>query len=196
MNPFARVDSIAALKQFRASLCQFAQTAAAAVEEVGMDVQGTHTWLQQDQYRHWKARVQDRSEVYTRAKLALQQRQLFERSVQGVPSSCVDERKALQAAEQKFRDAQQRFSRVRSWILQMDRELNDYKGRVKGLAAAVQVEIPNAVACLDRMVDSLEAYVALTPPEAPRPTEQTSKDSVLWSPPAEEGPSQTGGAAP
>ena len=196
MSPLARVDSIAALKQFRASLCQFAQTAAIALEEMGMDIQGTHTWLQQDQHRHWKARVQDRSEAYTRAKLALQQRLLFERSVQGVPSSCVDERKALRAAEQRFRDAEQRFSRVRSWILQMDRELNDYKGRVKGLAAAVQVEIPNAVACLDRMVDSLEAYVALTPPEAPRPTEQTSKEGVLWSPSAEEGPSQTGEAAP
>ena len=185
MSPLARVDSIAALKRFRASLVQFAQTAAVALEEVDMEIQRTHTWLQQDRYRYWKARVRDRSDAYTQAKQALNQRQLFERSVQGVPSSCVDEKKALKAAEQRLRYAEHTFLRVRSWIQQTERELHEYEGRIKGLSGAIQVEIPNALASLDRMVDSLEAYVALAPPEAPRPTEVTSKDGVLMPMPEE-----------
>jgi len=185
MGNIARVDSIAALKRFRASLCQFAHTAALALEEVDMDIQRTHTWLQQDRDRHWKSKVRDRSDAYTRARQALSQRQIFERSVQGVPSSCVDERKALQVAEQMLREAQRKSLRVRSWIQQMERELNDYKGRIKGLAGAVQVEIPNALACLDRMVDSLEAYVALAPPDAPKATELATKEGVLGPPPEE-----------
>jgi hypothetical protein len=185
MSLFARVDSINALKQFRASLVQFSQTAAVAVEEVDMEIQRTHTWLQQDRYRYWKDKVHNRSEAYTHAKQALNQRQLFERSVQGVPSSCVDERKALQAAEQRLRETEHKFHRVRSWIPQMEREMNDYKGRVKGVTSAIQMDIPKALARLDRMVDSLEAYVVLAPPEAPLPTEQATKEGVLGSPPEE-----------
>jgi hypothetical protein len=185
MSQSARVDSIAALKRFRASLCQFAQAAAAAVEEVDMELDRACTWLEQDRYPHWKARVRDHSDAYTRAKQALNQRQLFERAVQGVPSSCVDERKALRAAEQELREAEQGYARVRTWVQQMERQANDYRGRVKGLTAAVQVDIPNALASLDRMVDSLEAYVALAPPEAPKPSEQPSKESVLWPAPEE-----------
>jgi hypothetical protein len=185
MSQVARVDSIAALKKFRASLCQFAQVAAVALEETDMEIRRTQTWLQHDRYPYWKAKVRDRADAHTRAKQALNQRRLFERAVQGVPSSCVDERKALRVAEQGLREAEQRFTRVRFWIEQIDRDLNDYKGRVKGLAGAVQGEIPKALANLDRMVDSLEAYVALAPPEAPGPAEQPGKDSVLWQAPDE-----------
>ena len=187
MGNVARVDSINALKQFRASLVQFTQTAAVAVEEVDMEIQRTHTWLQQDRYRYWKTKLHNRSEAYVQAKQVLNQRQLFERAVQGVPSSCVDERKALQVAEQRLRETEHTFQRVRSWIPQMEREMNDYKGGVKGLASAVQMDIPKALARLDRMVDSLEAYVVLAPPEAPIPTEQATKEGVLGPPPEEPG---------
>jgi hypothetical protein len=196
MSSFARVDSIHALKQFRASLVQFTQAAAVAMEEVDMEIQKTHTWLQQDRYRYWKDKLHNRSEAYTQAKQILNQRQLFERAVQGVPSSCVDERKALQAAEQRLRETEHSFQRVRSWIPQMEREMNDYKGRVKGLASALQMDIPKALARLDRMVDSLEAYVVLAPPETPIPTEQAAKEGVLGPPPVEEEPSQTGEETP
>lgn len=179
MSQSARVDSIAALKRFRASLIQFSQVAAIALEEVEMEIQRTRTWLEQEQHRAWQIRVRDRADVYTQAKRALNQRRVLERAVQGSTSSCVDERKALKVAEQRLREAEHRLLRVRSWIRQTEREMHEYEGRTKGLATAIQVEIPNALAGLDRMVDSLEAYVALAPPEAPRPTEVTGKEGVL-----------------
>jgi hypothetical protein len=186
MSHSARVDSIAALKRFRASLCQFAQAALVALEDVDMEMQRTQVWLQHERYPYWKAKVSDGTEAYVRAKQALNQRRLFERAVEGVPSSCVDERKALRIAEQRLREAEQRFGRVRFWIEQMDRDLNDYKGRIKGLGSAVQVDVPKAMASLDRMVDSLEAYVALAPPEAPVATEPSPKQGVLWPAPEEQ----------
>jgi hypothetical protein len=196
MSQFARVDSIAALKKFRASLCQFAHVAAVSIEEVDMEIRQAQTWLQHDRYPYWRGIVRDKADAHTRAKLALNQRKLFELSVQGTPSSCVDEKKALRIAEQGLREAEHRFARAKFWIGQMDRDLNDYKGRVKGLSGAVQAEVPKALAALDRMVDSLEAYVALAPPEAPGPAEQPDKDSVLWhvpdEPQAETGPSSGG----
>ena len=183
----ARVDSIAMLRRFRAALVQFAQVAGVALEEVDMEMQRTLTWLQQDRIHYWKTKVRDRADVYTQAKQALNQRQIFERTLQGVPSSCVDERKALKVAEQGLRDAEQGLLRARSWIRQMEREQNEYRGRIKGLSGAIQVEIPNAMAGLDGMVDSLQAYVALAPPEAPRPEEATAKEGVLMPMPEEQG---------
>ena len=59
------------------------------------------------------------------------------------------------------------------------------RGLVQGLTNVVEIEIPNARAQMDRMVDSLEAYAALTPP-AGMPTdiaEQVEEISLRAEPP-------------
>ena len=77
---------------------------------------------------------------------------------------------------------------------QIEKESLDFKGAVHGLVSAIETEIPNACARMDRMVDSLERYVALAPPEmAPAPREETD-GSVLepcTMPPVEDQESET-----
>jgi hypothetical protein len=160
------------LRQLRASLGTFAEAAAAALEEASTEIQRTRRWLGEDQYHFWKTQVQAGTEQYTRAKLALKQRQVFERTLAGSPSSCVDEKKALKVAEARLREAEHKLSRVKAWCQQIDKELSDYRGATQRLASAIEVEIPNARARLDKMVDSLEAYLALAPPEMPADTQE------------------------
>ncbi len=179
MSQEARVNSVLVLKQLRASLGTFAETAATALEEASTEIQHAHQWLQEDRYRHWKREVQARTERFVRAKGALKQKEIFDRTLGGTPSSCVDERKALKIAEARLREAEVKLSRVKAWSLRIEKELSDYRGATQRLLSALEVEIPNARAKLNNMIDSLEAYLALAPPEMPRSaTEKADLDPV------------------
>jgi hypothetical protein len=174
----ARINSIVALRQLRASLGTFAKAASLALEEAAADVQRTLQWLREDRYRYWKIQVQRANDKYVQAKLTLKRKQIMDRALAGAPGSCIDEKKALQKAEARLREAEHKFKRVKVWTLQIEKELSDYRGGVQGLANALDTDIPNARARLDKMFDSLEAYVTLAPPEAPRITE-TAEASVF-----------------
>jgi hypothetical protein len=179
MSQEARVSSVLVLKQFRASLVTFAETALIALEEASTDVQRTRRWLGEDRYRHWRTQVQVRAERFARAKIALKQKEVFDRTLAGTPSSCVDERKALKVAEGRLREAEHKLSRVKAWSQQIEKELSDYRGAVQRLVSAIEVEIPNAQAKLDKMIDSLEAYLALAPPEMPKNTSEKSEVDIV-----------------
>jgi soluble cytochrome b562 len=180
MSQEARISSVAVLRQLRASLVTFAEIASAALEETGAGVQRTRQWLSEDRYRHWKKQVQTRTDQYVQAKLTLKRKQLFDRALAGSPGSCIDEKKALKLAEARLQEAEHKFSRVKSWTLQIDKEMSDYRKGVQGLVQAVETEIPNARAKLDKMIDALEAYLALAPPEmAPEAGELRVDDLVF-----------------
>ena len=182
MTDEARVNSIPALRQLRASLMTFADIASVAVEEANGDIQRMLMWLRDDRYRYWKKRVQVCTERYTQAMIALKGRQVLDRALAGSTSSCVDEKKAVQVAERKLREAEHKLRSVKTWTQQIEKELSDYRGAVQTLVNTMEVDLPNACARLDRMVDSLDAYVALAPPEMARTTEDRPESSVLQPP--------------
>lgn len=165
MSQHARVSSVAQLRYFRASLSTFSATAAGTLDEVATDIQRTLTWLTDDRKRYWNTQVRVCTEQFVRAKSLLKRKQIFDRALAGATSSCIDEKKALKAAEEKLQEAQRKLARTNSWIQRIEKELSDYKAAVAGLTGAVDSDIPNAKARLDKMVDSLEAYIAVAPPE-------------------------------
>lgn len=189
MTQQARVDSFSALREFRASLATFAAVAAVALDEVTTDIQRTLLWLREDRYRHWKQQVETCAQQYTQAKLALKQREVLDRAVAGTHSSCVEERRAVRIAEQRLHRAEEVFRLVRVYTNQIDKQSLDYKGTIHGLVNDIEVGIPNACASLDRMVDSLQQYVALAPPEASLTASEDTESPVtqpIDMPPAEE----------
>jgi len=183
MSQYANVSSIEVLKGFRISITKFAQVAAGALDETSGDIRRTSTWLRNDQYGYWKKQLQTRNELYVRAKLNLKRKQVFERSLSGSASSCLDEKKALQKAEKRLKEAEYKFSRTKAWSLRLEKEISDYRATVQGLVRAIEVDIPNSRARLDKMIDALEAYIALAPPEmaTAEGLEATEAMSFVWS---------------
>ncbi|HSV98742.1 MAG TPA: hypothetical protein VLI39_01115 [Sedimentisphaerales bacterium] len=189
MSRQARVDSSAVLTEFRASLTTFASVAAVALDEATTDIQRSIQWLREDRHRYWKTQVQTRTAKYNQAKLALKTREVLDRAIAGTRSSCVEERRAVQIAEKRLRDAENRFRLTGMYCRQIERESLDYKGAVHGLLNALEVEIPNACAGLDRMVAALERYVAVAPPEmatAPREGFESTTVQPYDAPPGED----------
>jgi hypothetical protein len=165
MNQHARVNSIPRLTHLRGSLCKFADVTSLALDEACGDIQRTVMWLRDDCQRYWKAQVWQRNETYVQAKLALKSKKIFDRTLSGSPGSCVDELKVLRIAERKLQQAQHKLKHVNTWIRTLEKKQSDFRGLIKGLTEVISREIPNANAQLDKMIDALEAYMALTPPE-------------------------------
>lgn len=187
MSQYARVNSVAMLKLLRASLATFSNTAAVALDEVATDIQRTLAWLSEDRRRYWTEQVRVGRERVFQAKLALKQKNVLDLALSGTTSSAVEERKALAIAERRLREAEAKLARTRSWLLQIEKQQSDYRGGVQGLASAIDADIPNARARLDKMIDSLETYIALAPPEG-QMDERTAPDSVLRPEPEPEPP--------
>jgi hypothetical protein len=185
MSGYARIGSVDVLREFRASLCSFAHSAATALEESYSEIQRTNMWLKQQQHSHWKNQLRLATEQYQKAKLALKSKQNYDTSRLGAKYSYIDEKKALALAQRKMELAQQKLVNVQRWINRFEKESFDYKGLIQGLLDFAELEIPNAVTQIDRMIDSLESYIALAPPPAsPEMTQQAAAAESVQRPEA------------
>jgi hypothetical protein len=163
MSDRARVESVEALKTFRAALCKFAEAVKVGLGEAEADIQRMSFWLKQDQYNHWKRQLQKRSELYAQAKSALNRKKMMKTPLGG-RYSYVDEEKALAAAQRRLEEAKEKLANVRRWRRLLDEESFTYKGVAQGMSAAVELDVPNALAQLDNMIDALEAYASAAAP--------------------------------
>src|SRR5665213_259368 len=163
MSKAARVESIDAIRLFRASLLTFAEKANVALGEAESEVQRVMSWLENEQTQHWTSELRKRQEAVAKAKEALRFKQVF-KSQTGAKQSTVDEEKALAIAERRLTEAQQKMVNTKRWMRQLQKEAHVYRGTVQRLSTTVQVDLPTAAGKMDRMIQSLESYVALNAP--------------------------------
>ncbi len=175
MGQRARINSIPSLQHLSTSLCKFADLAGLLLDESHTDIRRTLLWLREDRRRFWKTQCWQRREQYVQAKIALSSRQSLERGLAGTPSSCVDEKKQLARAQRRVEEAELKYKRTNAWIQTLEKKQADFRALTKGLAGMLSTELPNARAGLGRMIDSLEAYFSLAPPETdPAPAAATA----------------------
>ena len=163
MAEFARVTSINALRDFKAALIEFIEEANVALSEAQSDVQRSIWWVQQDRMAHWQREIKKRAEKVAQAKSELFKAQLASNDVR---TSAVLERKALAQAQRRLEEAEEKLRRVKKWAHALDREFMLFKAQCQQVSGAVAGDLPNAVARLERMIDSLQKYVTLAAPSS------------------------------
>lgn len=173
MGVTANVQSVEALKDFRVALCRFVEAARSSVGEADADVQRHIFWLNEDRRRHWKEELRKREEKLRQAKMALLTKKL-EKTATGGRASCVDEEKAVALAVRRFEEAQLKSANTVRWSRKLDEQIFEFKGMLQAFNHALDVDVVNGLAWLDRMIESLEAYLALAPPIDLPPIEESS----------------------
>jgi hypothetical protein len=158
MSRGARVDSIDAIRYFRAALVKFQESANAALTDAESEMHQAHTWLENEQRQHWQREIRKCHELLMRAKEALRMKKLFKDSTGSRPTA-IDEEKAVKAAERKLAEAEQKAANVKRHLLKLPKEVQTYKGSVQRFATNVQQDIPLALAHLGEMVAKLDEYV-------------------------------------
>jgi hypothetical protein len=164
MSEGARVDSFEALVAFKTALRKFAEAAAVALGDSEAEMQRVMNWLENEQASYWTAQVRKRTEMVSRGKEAVRQKKVF-KDATGRQQSAIDEEKSLRIAERALAEAEQKLANVKRWSRALPREIELYKGGVQRFSTTVHSEIPNAIHKLDRLLNSLEKYVAVATPQ-------------------------------
>lgn len=173
----ADVHSIEAIREFRPTLVKFAEQARQAIGEVQAEVQRTMAWLEQEQGPFWQRQIRKCHEQVRQAKLALNQKRMYA-SPTGGRQTAVDEERALKRAKRRLEIAEEKLKLVQRWRRELDREWARQQGQLQRLGRSADHEIPRAIALLERMSRSLEAYVDLTAPSTGASGDATEQGSM------------------
>jgi hypothetical protein len=163
MRRTADVRSIDALKDAKAALIEFREIAVVALSEAQAEVQRTVWWLQNDQTTHWKHEVRRRTELVNQARSDLYRAKL---AAMDETAQCIEQKKALERAEHRLREAERKVQLVKQWSQKVDREAMLFRAQIQGISRAAESDLPRAEAKLEIMLDRLEAYVRLPPPQS------------------------------
>ncbi len=166
MNGSARIESIQALKDLRTFLCNLARKISVALDDADFEILHTLDWLKNDRHPYWKKELRIRKEQLTKAKLDLKRKQFLEKSPVG-GHYYMDELKAVNAAQMRYDEAEDKLKKVHSWIPKLEKESYNCRGALQGLSNFIHIDFPNKTAQIDQMICDLESYLNVsTPPTA------------------------------
>ena len=186
----ARVESVDAIKNFRRAWLKFAEAANVALTEAEADAMSTLRWLETEQRSWWQNQVRKTTDLVSRCDEALRHKKIF-KDASGRTPSAVDEEKALAKAKRMKEIAEEKLENVRKYTPRLAREIQLYKGQAQRLGTFVASDIPTGAAKLDKIVQTLESYLALAAadtsvvtPAVAQPSDQVSWE-IVPPPPAE-----------
>lgn len=157
----AKVRSIDAVGTFSAALKNFEEEATGALTSLDMEVRRALEWIHQERKEYWKQQVRRRQDKVAEARGDLGRCMTY-RSTDERPS-CHEEKIALEKAKRRLRVAEEKVQVVRHWARVLDHEVHEFRGSMNQLAHWLQVDHPQSVAALERMMSALSAYVGLEP---------------------------------
>jgi hypothetical protein len=155
----ARVSSIDALVEFRASLATFLERAQAAVGSLRQEAQRTLLWLEQEQPRYWSEEVRRSFDRVAAARTAYETCRL--RTVAGHRPACIEEQQALRKAQRRLAYCQEQQDVVRRWSQKARDQADEFFGKIGPLERTLDRDLPSMIAAMERMVGSIEAYAAV-----------------------------------
>jgi hypothetical protein len=155
----AQVTSVEAVESFRADLIVFLKNARAALEEARDEVLRTRSWVQDDRRRHWE----NETRVWGR-KLEEAQAELFRARLSQFKESTALQLMAAQRAERAVREAEARLAVVKKWDRELENRTDPLLKQVNQLHGFLTADMARAVAYLEQVIKTLEAYASVAAP--------------------------------
>src|SRR5215211_2277393 len=159
MSSPAKVHSSEAIEAIRMALMSFAAQVGDALTELSAEMRRMQEWLEHDRPRHWKMQIRRAVDQAHEAQQALHRCLMF--PIANERPSCTEERTALKKAKARLAYCQEKEDRVRHWQQTMRHEMFEYEGRISQLVRLVEVEVPQAIGVLNKILRNLEEYHAV-----------------------------------
>ena len=118
-------------------------------------------WLEHDRPRFWRRQVRDANDAVTEARAALHRCLMY--PINDERPSCYEERAELKKAEARLAYCEEKSERLRHWIREVRHEMFEYEGRISQLKDVVEIDVPQAMAILDRLLARLHEYQSIRP---------------------------------
>jgi hypothetical protein len=178
MSTGANVQSSDAIEAVRGSLSVFADQVSDALTELEGEMRRVLEWLEHDRPRHWKTQVRIAHDQVHEAQQALHRCLMF--PVAGERPSCYEERAALKKAQARLVYCEKKLDGVRHWQRAVQHELFEYEGRISQLVRAVEVDVPQAIGVLTKVLRHLEDYQSLRAGEPRSTYDAVAVANEIW----------------
>lgn len=165
MSQSANVRSIGAIHDFKIALANFAEDARNALTGTEMELRRARNWLQREQLSYWQTQVKRRNEQVSMARTELHRRRLSQQGSDAI--SDTEQKENLRAAVRRLEEAERKVVLVKKWIPILEHAISEYHSAAQPLGDRLTGALVNSMTLLDRMVASLEAYLAVAPPPTP-----------------------------
>ena len=165
MSRSANVLSTQALKDFKVVMANFSEEARNSLGGVDMELRRMRDWLERDQLGYWQSQVKKRNEDLMQARADLHRRQLSQQGSDAV--SDADQKEALREAQKRLRIAEEKVALVKRLIPQLQHAIDEYHSHSQPLGDHLAGGFEKSMATMEKMIGSLESYLALRAPSAP-----------------------------
>ena len=149
----AQVTSVEAIEAFRSALVVYLSKARPALEEMANEVARAKQWLQNDQRRKWETEMKMRSKKLERA-----QAELFSVSMSKISEVSSAQQLLVRRAKQAVDEAQEKLAMLKKWDHELENRSAPLVKQVDQFQSFVTSEMPKAIAYLNNVIRSLEAY--------------------------------------
>lgn len=159
MDSGANIRDTKAILDAKAIIVKAARIMGLVIHESQSDSERFAMWLSDEVQVGWERQVRLRTKRLNEARSAFVRKQL-QPTATGSPPSTVDERKAVARAEAALASAEERLRRTKHWVMEYQRVLATFRVGMGELGTFVDRVAPSAVAALNRMAESVDAYLA------------------------------------
>ena len=123
-------------------------------------------WLERDQLGYWQSQIKKRQEDLMQARADLHKRKISQQGSDAV--SDAEQKEALREATRRLRVAEEKLAQIKRLIPFLHHAIDEYHSHSQPLGDHLSGGFEKSVFTLQKMIDSLQAYLALAAPTAPR----------------------------
>jgi hypothetical protein len=166
MSKSANVLSVQTLKDFKMVMCNFAEEARNSLSGVDMELRRMRDWLERDQLGYWQSQIKKRQEDLMQARADLHKRKISQQGSDAV--SDAEQKEALREAQKRLRIAEEKLAVVKRLIPFLQHAIDEYHSHSQPLGDHLAGGFEKSLYTLEKMISSLDAYLALHAPTAPQ----------------------------
>lgn len=178
MSGPAKVHSSDAIEAVRMALLSFIDHVGDSLTELSAEMRRVQEWLEHDRPAYWRNQHRLGMDQAHEAQQALHRCLMF--PVAGERPSCYEERAELKKAQARLAYCEQKTERVRHWQQTMRHEMFEYEGRISQLVKLVEIEVPQAIGVLNKIVRHLEEYHAVRAADPRASYDDVAMARAIW----------------
>jgi hypothetical protein len=176
-----RLGSTDALVRLKQSLARFEEEAKAVVVGTDMELRRAWHWLDREMPAHWESRIKRLEFELSEARNAHFRKRL---QAQGTGHAAYDtaEKEAVRRTERLLEEARAKLPVIRRWRTQLERAIDEYNARVRGIRDQTEGGVDRHIELLNRLSESIDAYSSIGLPReqassVPAPAETVRSDN-------------------
>lgn len=159
MSSPANVQSVAAIENVRLALLKFSDAVEQATAALENEIRRVIDWIEHDRPRYWKVQMHQAQEELLQSQAALRRCLMF--PVADERPSCHEEREQVKCAQARLTYCQEKAEQLKVWAREIRKEQFTFEGRISQLRRMVEVDVPQAVSVLAKLIRRLEEYQAI-----------------------------------